>query len=283
MKFLFTYITGLLLFSYLPATGQQTLKGKLFIIGGGDRSPALMRSLVATAAFKAKDYVVVLPMSSESPDTAFYYFRTDLEQVCSNAIVNFNFTADKINNSNWLDSLEHARLIFITGGDQDRFMKAVLNTAVVEAIHKAYKNGATIGGTSAGAAVMSKYMITGNQLTDTTYYSTFRKLVHNNIEFKEGLGLLESAIIDQHFIARSRYNRLLSALAMHPSLSCIGIDEATAIIIKGNKVTVTGESQVILMRKPEQLKITPGGLIKLKDIQFSIYTSGDQFLISSSK
>ena len=285
MKILFRYITGLALFCWLPATGQKqpAPKGKLFIIGGGDRSAALMRSLVATAAFKAKDYVVVLPMSSESPDTAFYYFKADLEPVCSNAIVNFNFTADKVNNKNWLDSLEQARLIFITGGDQDRFMKSVLNTPVFAAIHRAYKNGATIGGTSAGAAVMSKYMITGNQLTDTTYYSTFRKIVHNNIEIREGLGLLIPAIIDQHFIVRSRYNRLLSALAKYPSYSCIGIDEATAIIVQGNKVTVTGVSQVIVMRKPEQLKITSSGLIKMKDIQFSIYTSGDGFLIEPSK
>jgi cyanophycinase len=285
MKILAKYIMGLALFCWLPATGQKQAapKGKLFIIGGGDRSPALMRSLIATAAFRPKDYVVVLPMSSESPDTAFYYFKTDLEPFCSSAIVNFNFTTNKVNDKNWLDSLEHARLIFITGGDQDRFMKSVLHTPVFAAIHKAYKNGATIGGTSAGAAVMSQYMITGTELTDTTYHATFRKVVHNNIEIKEGLGLLIPVIIDQHFIVRSRYNRLLSALARYPSYCCIGIDEATAIIVQGNKVTVAGESQVIVMRKPTQLKITSNGLIKMKDIQFSIYTSGDEFLIDPQR
>ena len=95
--------------------------------------------------------------------------------------------------------------------------------------------------------------------------------------------MLIPAIIDQHFIARSRYNRLLSALARYPSYCCIGIDEATAIIVQGNKVRVAGESQVIVMRKPEQLKITSNGLIKMKDIQFSIYTPGDEFLIDQLK
>jgi cyanophycinase len=272
-------MAGLVLFCCQPASAQKqsTAKGKLFIIGGGGRSPALMRSLVTTSAFRANDYAVVLPMSSESPDTAFYYFKADLEPVCKNAIVNFNFTKDRVNDKNWLDSLEHARLIFITGGDQDRFMKVVLNSPVIAAIHKAYRSGATIGGTSAGAAVMSKYMITGNQLTDTTYYSTFRKIVDNNIEFKEGLGLLVPVIIDQHFVARSRYNRLLSALAKYPSYLCIGIDEATAIIVQGNRIRVTGGSQVIVLRNPEQLKITAGGLIKMKDLKFSIYTAGDEF------
>ena len=126
---------------------------------------------------------------------------------------------------------------------------------------------------------MSKYMITGNQLTDTSYSATFPVVHDNNIEIKEGLGLLSSAIIDQHFIVRSRYNRLLSAIAKYPSLPCIGIDEATAIIVQGNKVKVTGESQVIVLRHPEQVQITSKGLIKLKDLQFSVYTEGDEFSI----
>lgn len=265
-------------FIFVNAQSSQS-KGKLFIIGGGDRTPALMRSLMNTASMKENDYVVVLPMSSEYPDTSFLYIKNDLELACTNAIVNFNFTKELTEKKAWLDSLEKAKLIFITGGDQDRFMKIVLNTPVYQSIHRAYKNGATIAGTSAGAAVMSKYMITGNELTDTTYRSTFPKLMDKNIEIKVGLGLLPNAVIDQHFLVRSRYNRLISALAKHPSLSCIGIDEETAIIVNGNKIRVTGNSQVIRMRKPMNIKITRGGLIKLTDIEFSIFTEGDIFFL----
>jgi len=277
-------VTPLILFYSLSLTAQPGMapaKGKLFIIGGGDRPPALLHSLLATAAMDKNDYVVVLPMSSAAPDTSYYYFKADLEAFCKNAIVNFNFTKDKVNDKNWLDSLEKARLIFITGGDQDRFMDAVLNTPVYNAIHKAYAKGATIAGTSAGAAVMSKYMITGRELTDTIYRATFRKIENENIEIKPGLGLLTNAVIDQHFIARSRYNRLLSALAKYPLLTCIGIDEATAIIVYKNNVKVSGLSQVIVMGKPEGLTITNTKLIKLKDIHFSIYTDGDEFTLNS--
>ena len=282
MKKLFkATICCLLLFnlSVVAQNGAASAKGKLFIIGGGDRSRALMETLIGTAGMKPQDYAVVLPMSSEYPDTSFYYFKEDYDPVCKNAIVCFNFTKETINNKSWLDSLQHARLIFITGGDQLRFMNIVLNTPVYQAIHNAYRNGATVGGTSAGAAVMSKYMITGNQLTDTSYSGTFPVVHDNNIEIKEGLGLLSSAIIDQHFIVRSRYNRLLSAIAKYPLLPCIGIDEATAIIVQGNKVKVTGESQVIVLKHPEQVQITSKGLIKLKDLQFSVYTEGDEFNI----
>jgi len=277
---LFAIAFNLIGFLSAPAQIKQSIiKGKLFIIGGGNRSPELMKTLAATAAFGAKDYAVVLPMSSEEPDTSFYYFKQDFTPVCATPLVSFNFTKDKVNDSQWLDSLEHARLIFITGGDQERFMKVVLNTPVYKAIHKAYANGATIAGTSAGAAVMSQHMITGTQLTDTTYQGTFNKIQDHNIEIKEGLGLLTTAVIDQHFIIRSRYNRLLTALATYPTLACIGIDEATAIIVQNNKITVAGHSQVILFQKPKDIKITPAGLIKMKNVQLSIYTAGDVFYI----
>src|SRR6185295_8090341 len=188
-------------------------------------------------------------------------------------------TKDKVNDPKWLDSVKKAKLIFITGGDQSRFMNVVLHTPVYDAIHTAYNKGATVAGSSAGAAVMSKQMITGNQLIgDTSYYETFRKLQQNNLEIKEGLGLLDSAIIDQHFITRSRYNRLLTAIAKFPGFPCIGVDEATAIIVHGKKVTVTGESQVIVLSNPKNL-VVKNGLIKMNDLHFSIYTSGDTFML----
>ncbi|MDQ3682135.1 MAG: cyanophycinase [Bacteroidota bacterium] len=253
-------------------------KGNLFIIGGGTRTPRLMQAMLATAQLKEGDYIVVLPMASAETDTAFYYFKRSLANLSANPIVNFNFKKGQKPNMPRLDSLQKAKLIFIAGGDQSRFMQAVLNTPVYDAIHKAYANGATIAGTSAGAAVMSRYMITGRELLgDTAYHSTFRKVWYKNIEFEEGLGLLDSVIIDQHFIVRSRYNRLLSALASFPTYPCIGIDESTAIIVSGNKVSVTGSSQVILFTKPEGLQVTDKDLIKFTDLKIQLFTHGDVF------
>ena len=274
------FFTHCIFLANLITSGQSNYagpKGNLFIIGGGDRSPELIRTLVQTAMLVKTDYIVVLPMSSTEPDSSYYYIRTELQEACHNTIVNLNFTKDRVNDAGWIDSLKHARMIFITGGDQTRFMNIVLHTAVYDAIHYAFNNGSTVAGSSAGAAVMSKNMITGNELLgDTTYHETFRRLWQNNIELKEGLGLVDSAIIDQHFVVRSRYNRMLSAIAKFPSYLCIGIDEATAIIIHNKKVTVTGDGQVIVLADPKGLEIN-GGLIKMADLRFSIYTRGDSF------
>ena len=267
----------------LAQTGTITPTGKLFIIGGGDRPPRLMEALIKAADLKAGDYTVVLPMSSANPDTSFIYFKADYDLFCKSPIVNLNFTKENINNKPRLDSLKKAKLVFITGGSQSRFMGVVLNTPVHTALHDAYKNGATIAGTSAGAAVMSEHMITGTQLKDTAYKATFPRVVENNIELEPGLGLITNCIIDQHFIVRSRYNRLFSAIAKFPMLACIGIDEETAIIVQGNKVKVAGMRQVVVMKKPEDLKITADGLIKFKEMQFGIYTDGDSFDIEPVK
>jgi len=278
MLFKRTYYKIIIVASMLfPSVPLMAQKGSLFIIGGGTRSPELIKSLVKTASMKANDYIIVLPMATAEPEASFDAISKQLAQASKNAIGSLNFNSGNVNDKKWLDSLSGARLIYIVGGDQTKFMKVVVNTPVYQAIHKAYQNGATVAGTSAGAAVMSKQMITGTQLKDTVYKETFNKLWTENIEFEEGLGLLDSAIIDQHFLKRSRFNRLISALAAYPKYDCIGIDEGTAIIVHQKQVTIAGVSQVIRIAKPKNLKVTEKGLIKMDDMQFNLYTAGDQF------
>ena len=224
MLFKRTYCKIIIVASMLfPSVPLMAQKGSLFIIGGGTRSPELIKSLVKTASMKANDYIIVLPMATAEPEASFDAISKQLAQASKNAIGSLNFNSGNVNDKKWLDSLSGARLIYIVGGDQTKFMKVVVNTPVYQAIHKAYQNGATVAGTSAGAAVMSKQMITGTQLKDTVYKETFNKLWTENIEFEEGLGLLDSAIIDQHFLKRSR----LTASSLHwrliPNMIALGL------------------------------------------------------------
>ena len=66
----------------------------------------------------------------------------------------------------------------------------------------------------------------------------------------QGFGLLDSVIIDQHFIVRSRYNRMV-CIGCIPHVYNVGIDESTAIVVHHKEVKIVGESQVIVMREPE--------------------------------
>ncbi|KAF2333836.1 cyanophycinase [Flavobacterium daemonense] len=283
MKKKSAYFRLLSLFLLLLITGfsqAQNAKGKLFIIGGGNRSDDLMKQVLAVAELGKKDYIVVLPMSSEEPDSSYIFFKTQMVKLTQNPIVMLNFNKETAQNKKLTDSVQKAKLIFISGGDQSRFMNVVQNTPIKTAIQKAYENGSTISGTSAGAAVMSEKMITGNQKLEKEYSGTFDNIRYDNLETSEGLGLLKTAVIDQHFLKRNRYNRLLSALVEFPDLTGIGIDEATAIIVRNNEIEVAGESEVIVVRKPKGIKKSnKNNLISIENLQMSIYTAGQKFNI----
>lgn len=268
-------LTGLFILGTLLAHSQD--KGSLFIIGGGDRSPALVKQMVETARLRPSDYIVVLPMATSIPEESVAYISGQLSGACSNKITSFNFTrAQADNQQTWLDSVKNARLIFITGGDQNKFMAVVKDTKLYEALHQAFKAGATISGTSAGAAVMSQIMITGEERGKTDS-DGFKEIKPNMVVTAQGMGFLTTAIVDQHFIKRSRYNRLFSALADHPDKIMIGIDESTAIIVTGKKATVAGESQVVVVRRPQKLKTTDNKKTIFKDAKISLYASGESF------
>jgi cyanophycinase len=147
----------------------------------------------------------------------------------------------------------------------------------MDAIHEAYENGSVIAGTSAGAAVMSKKMITGNQKKHPETEAGFTTIEAENIEITEGLGLLENVIIDQHFIKRQRLNRLIASSIENPEELCVGIDESTAIIVNGKTARVTGIGQVLIIRNRDALKTLSNGLLGIENLQVSVYLPGDTF------
>ncbi len=225
---------------------------------------------------------MVLPMSSEEPDSAYIYFKDQFKRLTPNPIVMLNFDKTTAQNPKLNDSLQKAKLIFISGGEQARFMNVVANTPVFNSIHKAFQNGSIIAGTSAGAAVMSEKMITGNQKLEKEYSGTFNTIRYDNLETTQGLGLITTAIIDQHFLRRSRYNRLISAMVEFPHLTGIGIDESTAIVVDGNNVKIVGESEVIVLKKPRGIQKHPSNqLISMKKMDMSIYVAVQQFNIQN--
>jgi cyanophycinase len=277
-----------LLIIFLAINTQQLVaservpKGKLFIIGGGNRSDAMMDRLIDEASLREKGYVFILPMASESADSAIIWSGEQFIRNGIKKVTGFNFQAGELPGKQLLDSLQNASLIYICGGDQARFMKSVLGSPVFDAIHTAFWNGTVIAGTSAGAAVMSKKMITGNELRYPQYNETFKCIEDGNIEYADGLGLLKTAIIDQHFVKRSRYNRLITSVLENPDLPGIGIDESTAILVKGNTAEVVGESQVIVFRNKSKSTKRQGNKMGANHIQLEIYLPGEKFSISKS-
>jgi cyanophycinase len=233
--------------------------------------------MITEAGLRTTGFAVILPMSSEEPDSAVYYAKRQFVERGIAHVYRLHFVKNEKISPQKLDSIRNAKLIYISGGDQNRFMDVVLGTEIEKAIHQAYQNGSIVSGSSAGAAVMSKIMITGNELMHPDYASTFKNIEAGNIETKPGLGLIEKAIIDQHFVKRSRHNRLISAIIEFPDMMGIGIDESTAIVVNGNTAEVVGESQVIILQNPKRSKVIRHGKLGASGLQLTVLLPGDTF------
>lgn len=269
-----------LVFSGCNATHQDKQdkdKGGLFIIGGGSRPATLVDRMIEESGLREEGYAVVLPMSSSMPDSAIIWSSEQFIEAGITTITGFNFLPGETPNPTKIDSLKNAALIYISGGDQNRFMSIVAGTEIEQAIHAAWENGALIAGTSAGAAVMSRQMITGNELRYPEYSATFRTIESENLELATGLGFLQSAIVDQHFIWRSRHNRLLTAIIENPELQGIGIDESTAILVRGNQAEVVGEAQVMVFTNPDHSFFEKNHKLGARNLKIDIYLSGEKF------
>jgi cyanophycinase len=133
--------------------------------------------------------------------------------------------------------LEDVTGVFMTGGNQSKLSSVVAGTRLGEAIKRVYDLGAVVGGTSAGASVVSTHMVANGAEGVTPK--------ERMVQLAAGLGLIGGVIVDQHFDQRHRYGRLLALVAHSPALLGVGIDEDTATVVtEGRYVEVVGRGAV---------------------------------------
>jgi cyanophycinase len=257
---------------------QSNGNGFLMIIGGGSRPESMLRRMIEDSEVDESGYAIVLTMAGGNPDTSGYYGERQFRELGVDNIRSYDFGRRDAVTDTGLDSLRNAKLVYITGGSQSRFMDAVnAFPDIAGAIKAGYENGAMISGTSAGAAIMSKIMITGDQNNYPDYTSTFYHLEKDNIVTTEGLGLIEGVIVDQHFLKRARNNRLLTAVMEFPDQTGIGIDESTAILVKNGRAEVVGDSQVLVYKNESGSSRQFQNKLGANNIRLDIYLPGDQF------
>jgi cyanophycinase len=181
-----------------------------------------------------KARVLIIPLASSRADTGFnsqqMWHALGAERV---EVINGQDKAAA------LVAIKQADFIWMSGGNQCRLMDLLKQEGVIDAIRERFRQGATIGGTSAGAAVMSVEMLTGEISAD--------KVGKGSARVCEGLGLWPEVIVDQHFLQRHRYNRLLGAVLTHPNKVGIGIDVSTAAIVTGRTFEVVGKSKIVVI------------------------------------
>ena len=207
--------------------------GALVIVGGGAMPDSVRDRFMALAGGKAAR-LVVIPTASESADKkeeeAGYLDPWREVRPGEPDAAPHPVARPKADDPAFARPIAEATAVWFGGGDQVKLVDPYRGTAVERELRALLARGGVIGGTSAGAAVMSDVMIEGG---------------NPRADVGRGFGFVTNAVVDQHFLRRSRINRLLGVLAERPHLIGLGIDEGTALVIQGDRWSVVGRSYVL--------------------------------------
>ncbi|MCA9706675.1 MAG: cyanophycinase [Myxococcales bacterium] len=184
--------------------------------------------------------IAVIPTASELDDTGLRYERIFLGLGAGDArSLDYRRRSDA-DHPQWLAWLREATGVFLTGGNQLRITTILGGTTVARTIRTLNASGVSVGGTSAGAAVLSEHMV--------AFGASGATPVAGRVTLAPGLGLTNRVVIDQHFRERDRIGRLLAALALNPFAVGVGLDEDTAAFIDADDVLhVVGRGAVTII------------------------------------
>ncbi|PKP53890.1 MAG: cyanophycinase [Bacteroidetes bacterium HGW-Bacteroidetes-1] len=315
MRHPFTVYLILLLSLLVSTINPIQSQGNLMIVGGGleNDNTDIFDELVRLSGGTEKAVVSVIPAASGVAAQSFTYFRLALMHygikpenihLIPVAMVDDDSTklvneAEWINNGNDLNLAEIVKsstCVWFSGGDQLRIAKTLLRsdgsrTPVLEAVWEVYESGGLIGGTSAGAAIMSNPMIgsgtsMGALLNGVATSNAGEDLPnHEGVLLTTGLGFFTFGMVDQHFHARARIGRLIAAMLHTKQQIAFGIDENTALVYYGkeNLMKVAGTDGVTILNASNAKINKNNSNYSTENLRIHYLESGDTFLLLTNE
>ena len=249
--------------------------GTLIIIGGGEISESLNKKIIEISG-GLQIPIVVIPTADgrENYDENFGEAGLLRKMGATNVTVLHTSDRNVANSEEFVRPLLNAKLVWFSGGRQWRLVDAYKNTLTEKMLWKVLENGGTIGGSSAGATIQGSFLVRGDTKNNQIMIG----------DHQVGFGFLRNVAIDQHVLARNRQFDMFEILRNHPGLLGIGIDESTAIIVKGDNFEVAGKSYVVIYdgkfwsREGSELKKLPE-----KGSGFYFLREGDRYNLRERK
>jgi cyanophycinase len=258
-------------------------RGFIVPIGGAEDKEGtsdILRKFLDVAGGKGAR-IVVVPTASKLEETGRRYERLFRKLGADEAKALPITSRDEAGKPEWLDYIERANGIFVTGGNQLRLTTILGGTPIAKAIRRANSRGVAVGGTSAGAAILSEHMIAFGEEGNTPHAG--------KVALVPGFGLTNRILIDQHFRQRDRLGRLLTALAYNPFAVGIGLDEDTAAFIDHNRnLTVVGTGALTIIDASE---LTHSSIaeaeqdepVSMTNVRLHVLTEGGMFDLETRK
>jgi cyanophycinase len=213
-------------------------KGTLVIVGGAMQDPAIVKRFIELAGGPDAP-IVIIPTASED-DEHYDNYWSGLKQWRDNGARNLTVlhTRDRkvADSEAFVKAIKTARGVFFGGGRQWRLADAYSGTLTQKEVQGVLNRGGVVGGSSAGAAILSSFMVRGDTKTNTIMIG----------DHTAGMGFLKNAAVDIHVLRRNRQFDMLEVLEAHPELLGISIDEDTAIVVEGDRFDVIGQSYALI-------------------------------------
>jgi cyanophycinase len=264
------------------AEGAQ--RGWIVPIGGAedkDNDKRVLRRFFELCGGKGAD-IAVIPTASKLNDTGDRYEQLFSEMGAGNvSVLDFDTRRDA-HVRNRVSAREPASGSCITGGNQLRLSPILGCTPSAQAIRACNAHGIPVGGTSAGAGILSEHMIAGGSSDSDTPRA-------NSVRLAPGLGLTNRVVIDQHFRQRDRLGRLLAALAYNPFAIGLGVDEDTAALIgPDNVIEVEGSGAVTVvdaddLQYSSMAQVDGDAPVCMLGLQIHILTAGATYNLETRK
>lgn len=237
--------------------GIESTRGALVIIGGAEDRQGdcvILREFVRLAG-GMKAHIAVMTAATGMPKEVGDDYIRIFERLGAELVeVVHTERREDAKREDSLRIIEQTTGIFFTGGDQARIVNFIKGTPLDAAIHKRHEEGAVIGGTSAGAAMMPDEMILGGASVSNPSVDA--------VSMGPGMGFLPGIVVDQHFAQRGRLGRLLAALVLQPAMLGLGIDEDTSIIVNGDEFQVVGQGCITVVDEATATHNNLSGLLK---------------------
>jgi cyanophycinase len=212
--------------------------GWLLIAGGGTLPPSIYRRFVRLAGGANARIVVIPTASSEEGFDDDWYGLAPLKRAGARSLrILHTRSREEANSLPFVAALENATGVWISGGRQWRLMDAYLGTRTHDALARVLERGGVVGGTSAGASAMASYLVRGAPEGNHVVMA---------LGYERGFGFLRRAAVDQHLRARDRERDLRMVVDRYPHLLGLGLDEGTALEIRGNRGRVLGRGRVYI-------------------------------------
>jgi cyanophycinase len=211
----------------MQETPEPSAPGPLMIIGGAEdklRKRVILKEFVAASGGSAARIALVPTASSLGDEVVEVYDALFRRLGAADVVAVRPESRDHAHHPDLVAAVDGATSVFMTGGNQLKLSSIVCGTPLGEAIVRAHQRGTVVAGTSAGASIQSSHMVAFGVGGATAK--------QRMTQVAAGLGLLGSAVIDQHFDQRNRYGRLLMIVAQSPQLLGIGVDEDTCAVVR---------------------------------------------------